>query len=184
MVLLATVFKISLYFRQRYNAINTEWLYFGNIVSSMSKFNKGITIWSFPSTYLLQKSVSHFSLHILQDRFLLIPCVMAGFDKQVIFNRAHFRPGGPWRKEDSFSQFFYYAYSYHICPSPITHVEFTDMCTHIYKNSFSLNKEKGSEIQEHKEIMAILSPGEIPQDTFYEHRLGTRFANDSTVNLG
>lgn len=69
-------------------------------------------------------------------------------------------------------------------PLQLLSVEFTDTCTHICKNSFSLSKEKGSEIQQHKEIMAILSPGEIPQDTFYEHRLGTRFANDSTVNLG
>lgn len=63
-------------------------------------------------------------------------------------------------------------------------VEFIDTCTRICKNSFSLNKEKGSERQQRKEIMAILSPSEIPQNTFYEHRLGTRFANDSTVKSG
>lgn len=64
-------------------------------------------------------------------------------------------------------------------------VVFIDTCTHTCKNSFSLNKEKGSEIQQCKEIiMAILSPSEIPQNTFYEHKLGIRFANDSTVNPG
>lgn len=63
-------------------------------------------------------------------------------------------------------------------------VEFRDTCTHICKKSFSLNEEKGSERQQHKEIMATLSPSEIPQNTFYGRRLGTRFASDSTVSSG
>lgn len=61
-------------------------------------------------------------------------------------------------------------------------VEFIDTCAHICKNSFSQSKEKGSEIQQHKEIEAILSPSEIPPRTIFECRHEIRFANDSTTN--
>lgn len=46
-------------------------------------------------------------------------------------------------------------------------VEFRDTCSRICKNSFSLNKEKGSERQQHKEIMATFSPSEIHTRTLF-----------------